>query len=127
MLRYSTLKFFRVDYLFIIVLFTGASFLVYGINSLASKRMKKEFKRWGLEKSRKIIAYCQLACGAGLLFGLELNILLIYSSIFLVIMMAVAVGVRVRSKDDISDVLPAIAYLVLGAIILYDATAHPPE
>ena len=87
--------------------------------------MKKEFKRWGLEKSRKIIAYCQLACGAGLLFGLELNILLIYSSIFLVIMMAVAVGVRVRSKDDISDVLPAIAYLVLGAIILYDATAHP--
>lgn len=115
-----------MDYLLIIVLFTGASFLVYGVNSLVSGRMKKEFKRWGLERRRKSIAYSQLACGAGLFFGLEWNIILIFSSAFLVLMMLVAIGVRVRINDDASDILPAFAYMVLGAIILYEAVAQIP-
>jgi len=37
-----------MDYFLTIVLFTGTSFVAYGINSFISKRMKKEFKRWGL-------------------------------------------------------------------------------
>ena len=115
-----------MNYLLIIVLFTGASFLVYGVNSLVSGRMKKEFKRWGLEKRRKSIAYSQLACGAGLFFGLEWSIALIFSSVFLVLMMLVAIGVRVRINDDVSDILPAFAYMVLGAIILYEAVAQIP-
>jgi predicted HicB family RNase H-like nuclease len=52
-----------MDYFLTIVLFTGTSFVAYGINSFISKRMKKEFKRWGLESKRKIIASCQLVGG----------------------------------------------------------------
>jgi uncharacterized membrane protein YphA (DoxX/SURF4 family) len=104
-----------------IVLFTGISFVAYGINSFISKRMRKEFERWGLENKRKFIASCQLIGGAGLILGLEWNTILILSSSFLVVMMLVAIGVRIKVKDNISDILPAFAYLALNVIILYEA------
>ena len=113
-----------VDYFLILVLFTGLSFVAYGINSFISKRMKSEFKRWNLKKERKAIASCQLIGGATLLFGLESNIMLLLSSSFLGVMMLVAIGVRIKVRDNISDILPAFAYLVLSAIILYEATAQ---
>jgi uncharacterized membrane protein YphA (DoxX/SURF4 family) len=113
-----------VDYFLILVLFTGLSFVAYGINSFLSKRMKSEFERWNLKKERKAIASCQLIGGATLLFGLESNIMLLLSSSFLGVMMLVAIGVRIKVRDNISDILPAFAYLVLSAIILYEATAQ---
>ena len=113
-----------VDYFLILVLFTGLSFVAYGINSFISKRMKSEFERWNLKKERKAIASCQLIGGATLLFGLEWNIMLLLSSSFLGVMMLVAIGVRIKVRDNISDILPAFAYLVLSAIILYEATAQ---
>lgn len=113
-----------VDYFLILVLFTGLSFVAYGINSFISKRMKSEFERWNLKKERKAIASCQLIGGATLLFGLESNIMLLLSSSFLGVMMLVAIGVRIKVRDNISDILPAFSYLVLSAIILYEATAQ---
>ena len=113
-----------MDYFLTIVLFTGTSFVAYGINSFISKRMKSEFERWNLKKERKAIASCQLIGGATLLFGLESNIMLLLSSSFLGVMMLVAIGVRIKVRDNISDILPAFAYLVLSAIILYEATAQ---
>ena len=110
-----------MDYYLTIVLFSGISFVAYGINSFISKRMRKEFKRWGLEKKRIIIASCQLIGGAGLLLGLEWNTLLTLSSFSLAVMMSVAIGVRIKVKDDISDILPAFAYLVLSVMILYES------
>ena len=110
-----------MDYYLTIVLFSGISFVVYGINSFISKRMRKEFKRWGLENKRIIIATCQLAGGAGLLLGLKWNTLLTLSSFFLGAMMLVAIGVRIKVKDDISDILPAFAYLVLSVMIFFGA------
>ncbi|MGB0280467.1 MAG: hypothetical protein ACPGAA_06755 [Flavobacteriaceae bacterium] len=86
--------------------------------------MKSEFERWNLKKERKAIASCQLIGGATLLFGLESNIMLLLSSSFLGVMMLVAIGVRIKVRDNISDILPAFAYLVLSAIILYEATAQ---
>tara|TARA_B100001175_G_scaffold231102_1_gene197645 strand:+ start:55 stop:387 length:333 start_codon:yes stop_codon:yes gene_type:complete len=103
----------------IVIAFTALSFIAYGINSFISIRMVSEFKRWGLEKSRKLIGVCQLITGIGLLIGLQINLILIISSLFLIIMMLSAVYVRIRIKDNISDILPAIAYLLLGIIIYY--------
>ena len=113
-----------VDYFLVLVIFTGLSFVAYGINSFISKRMKSEFQRWNLKKDRKAIASCQLIGGVALLFGLEWNIMLVLSSSFLGVMMLVAIVVRIKVKDNISDILPALAYLVLSVIILYEATAH---
>ena len=111
-----------VDYFLILILFTGLSFIAYGINSFISHRMKLEFQRWNLERERKAIASCQLVGGVGLLFGLAWHTMLILSSSFLAVMMMVAIGVRIHIKDNISEILPAFAYLVLSAIIFFEAT-----
>ena len=102
----------------IIIVFTAISFIIYGINSFISNRMILEFRRWGLEKRRKEIGGFQLASGLGILIGLHLNSILIVSSVGLIIMMIVAVYVRIRIKDNISEIIPALAYLILGIIIL---------
>ena len=105
----------------IIIVFVGISFIAYGLNSFISNKMILEFKRWGLEKRRKVIGGFQLACGIGIIVGLWSNYILIVSSILLIIMMLVAVYIRIRIKDNISEILPAVAYLILGIIILQDS------
>ena len=105
----------------IIIVFTAISFIAYGINSFISNRMILEFKRWGLEKRRKEIGSFQLICGIGILIGLKLNSILIFSSVILIIMMLVAVYVRIKIKDNISEIIPALAYLILGIIILQNS------
>ena len=104
----------------IIIYFTGVSFIAYGINSFISKRMINEFKRWGLEDKRKIIGICQFIAGSGILIGSEFKTVLISSAVFIIIMMIVAIGVRIRIRDDMSDILPAVAYMVLCFVILYE-------
>ena len=105
----------------IIIVFVGISFIAYGLNSFISNKMILEFKRWGLEKRRKVIGGFQLACGIGIIIGLWSNYILIVSSILLIIMMLVAVYIRIKIKDNISEILPAVAYLILGIIILQDS------
>ena len=109
-----------MDYNTILLIFTAVSFIAYGINSFISKRIILEFERWGLAKQRKFIGACQLIGGIGLFIGLEFNAVGIISSVFIIIMMVVAIIVRIRIKDNISDILPAIAYLLLSAMVLYD-------
>tara|TARA_B110000003_G_scaffold193832_1_gene192515 strand:+ start:5331 stop:5663 length:333 start_codon:yes stop_codon:yes gene_type:complete len=108
-----------MDVNYIIIIFTAISFISYGINSFISKKMIAEFGRWGLEKRRKLIGASQLICGLGILAGLKYELILIASSLILIGMMLVAIYVRIKIKDNISEIIPAIAYLVLGIIILY--------
>ena len=82
--------------------------------------MINEFKRWGLEDKRKIIGICQFIAGIGIILGSEFKTVLISSAIFIIMMMIIAIVVRIRIKDDISDIMPAIAYIVLCLIILYE-------
>lgn len=104
----------------IITFFAGVSFIIYGINSFLSQKMVLEFKRWGLEKKRKIIAVSQFICGVILCLGLISKTILFISSSFLVIMMLTAVYVRIKIKDNISEILPAMSYLLIGLLILKD-------
>ena len=68
-----------------IIAFTGISFLVYGFNSLTSKRMVNEFKRWGFSKYRKLISFLQILGAIGLILGLKFNLGIIFSPTFGVI------------------------------------------
>ena len=110
-----------VDLNEIITLFAGVSFIIYGINSFLSQKMVLEFKRWGLEKKRKIIAVSQFICGVLLCLGLISKTILFISSSFLVIMMLTAVYFRIKIKDNISEILPAMSYLLIGLLILKDS------
>jgi hypothetical protein len=110
-----------IDLNIIITLFAGISFVIYAINSYSSNKMILEYKRWQLEKQRKIIAFSQLICGVLLCIGLTSSSILLISSLFLIIMMFTAIYVRVKIKDNISEILPAISYLLIGFLILNDA------
>ncbi|MAV42597.1 MAG: hypothetical protein CMC32_03825 [Flavobacteriaceae bacterium] len=118
----------------IISLFSGISFIVYGISSFKSKRMISEFQRWGYGNQRKLIGCFQLIGGAGLIFGslfvintfdsndslINSNNILAGSSLILTIMMVGAVFVRIDIKDKFVNILPATFYAILNFIIFYN-------
>jgi|TARA_B100001741_G_C16027040_1_gene358129 hypothetical protein len=83
--------------------------------------MVSEYERWGFGKYRKIIGLSQILCGAGLIIGIKFLILLQVASMSLVIMMSLAILVRVKVKDNISEILPAISYFVLSFLILFNS------
>jgi hypothetical protein len=117
----------------IISIFSGISFIVYGITSFTSKRMISEFQRWGYGNQRKLIGCFQLIGGAGLIFGSLLTIktvdnndslissnnIIAASSLILTIMMLGAIFVRIDIKDKFINVLPATFYAILNFIIFY--------
>lgn len=117
---------------FIISLFSGVSFIVYGISSFKSRRMISEFQRWGYAKQRKLIGCFQLIGGSGLIFGsllklfIETNLyflnssnIILGSSFLLTILMFGAIFVRINIKDKLINILPATFYAILNFIILH--------
>ena len=91
------------------------------MSSFYSDRMILEYKRWGYEKFRKIIALLQFLGGLGLLIGLYFSLLLTTVSALLTLMMIVAIFVRIRIKDNIVNTLPAILYAIVNFIIFYNS------
>tara|TARA_B110000858_G_C17434205_1_gene306852 strand:+ start:105 stop:365 length:261 start_codon:yes stop_codon:yes gene_type:complete len=78
-----------------------------------------EYERWGYKNFRKIIASFQLLAGVGLLIGLYFSLLLTLVSALLTLMMITAIFVRIRIKDNIINILPAISYAILNFIVFY--------
>ena len=106
-----------------ILLFSAISFIFYGITSFFSKRMLSEYARWGYKNQRILLGSLQLLGGVGLLVGIINSTLLIIASFLLTFMMITAVFVRIKIKDNIIQMSPAIFYTVLNFIILYNSLA----
>lgn len=105
----------------IIILFSGISFIIYGITSFTSKNMILEYIRWGYRKQRYLIGAFQFIAGTCLIIGIFYPKVLSLASIFLTVIMSAAVLVRVNIKDGIYKMLPAILYAVLNFIIFYNS------
>tara|TARA_Y100000741_G_scaffold251310_1_gene193286 strand:+ start:2081 stop:2416 length:336 start_codon:yes stop_codon:yes gene_type:complete len=103
----------------LLVVFSGISFLIYGISSFNSRRMNSEFSRWGYEDYRYLIGSFQLLGGIGLLIGLFFKPLIILSSSCLTIMMIMAVYVRFKIRDPFQMTLPALFYTIINGLITY--------
>ncbi|MAI23006.1 MAG: hypothetical protein CL828_03025 [Crocinitomicaceae bacterium] len=110
-----------MDVNYFILLFSAVSFVFYGINSLASKKMATEYERWGFKNQRIILGFCQLLGGLGLLVGLMAPILLSITSFLLTCMMLTAVFVRIQIKEPFVKMLPAMLYVVLNSVIFYNS------
>ena len=106
-----------------ILLFSAISFIFYGITSFFSKRMLSEYDRWGYKNQRILLGCLQLLGGVGLIVGIVNSTLLIIASFLLTFMMITAVFVRIKIKDNIVQMFPAIFYTVLNFIILYNSVA----
>lgn len=105
----------------ICILLSSLSFFGYVISYFVLPQMKKEFKRFGLEKLGLLTIILELLGAVGLLIGLKFNILLIIASLGLALLMFFGLIVRMRLKDNLWVSLPALFYMLLNAYIFIEA------
>ena len=108
-----------MNFLNVLIFFSAASFLIYGIAYFVSTNMKNEFKRFGLEKFGPLTAILELAGALGLFIGIQNHTILILASGGLALLMLLGVCVRIKIKDSLLVSLPAFFYFVLNLYILY--------
>ncbi len=100
-----------------LVVFSAVSFLFFGIGCLASRRMAREFQRYGLARYRKATGLLQLAGTGGLTLGFVEPICGLVAAGGLALQMLLGVGVRLRIRDSLLQTSPAILYSVLNAYL----------
>ena len=100
-----------------LVVFSGLSFIVYGVSLFFSEKMKKEFERFQLEKFTILVGCLEILGGLGLLIGIFFNPLLLFSSMGLSILMLLGVLTRIRLKDNFILIIPAFFFLILNGYL----------
>ena len=101
-----------------LTIFSGVSFIFYGILAFVSKKMILEYNRWGYAELRFLIGALQLLGGLGLLVGLYFNLLIPLSSASLMLLMLAAIGVRINIKEQPIKMLPALFFAAINFLIL---------
>jgi uncharacterized membrane protein YphA (DoxX/SURF4 family) len=105
-----------------LVLFSGVSFLVYGISFFISERMKKEFERFELSRFANLIGVLELMGGIGLLIGLKVNVILLIASGGLGLLMLLGFGVRLKMKDGFFLSFPSLFFMIVNFYIFLTAS-----
>lgn len=103
----------------VLVLFSSLSFLAYGIGYFTSPKMKNEFIRFGLIRLGMLTAILEILGALGLLVGLLFHQLLPISSGGLSLLMFFGVVVRLRVKDRLPALLPALFFLGLNSYVFF--------
>ena len=97
----------------------------YGTLTLLSGDMIAEFERYGLARLRVVTATLQIAASIGLALGYVFRPALVVSAAGLSVMMFMAVLVRIRIRDPIPAMIPALALMGLNIFLVIRATASP--
>lgn len=100
-----------------LILFSAVSFLGYGVGCFASDYLRQEFHRYGLEARRGLVGGLQCAAALGLFAGFWFPWLGQAAAGGLALMMLVALAVRLRIRDSVTQMLPALGYLGLNAYL----------
>jgi hypothetical protein len=93
-------------------------FLYYGLRCLFSDAMADEFERFGIPRFRKLTGSLEVLGALGLLVGQVVSPLVVVASGGLALLMALGVMIRVRVRDSLVDMLPAIVLMLLNLYIL---------
>ncbi|TXD47174.1 hypothetical protein ES045_11255 [Polaribacter sp. IC073] len=105
----------------ICILISSLSFFAYVLSYFISPSMKKEFKRFGLEKIGLLTIILQLIGATGLIVGLKFNSILTISSLGLALLMLSGLIVRIKLKDSLWISLPALFYMGLNTYIFWES------
>lgn len=81
--------------------------------------MKSEFKRFGLEKLGLTTAVTELVAAMGLLIGIKYPLFLTVFSAILVLLMFFGTLVRLKMKDSLLLMAPALFYFFLNLYIFF--------
>tara|TARA_R110002050_G_scaffold26706_1_gene70091 strand:- start:1666 stop:2049 length:384 start_codon:yes stop_codon:yes gene_type:complete len=101
----------------VIIVFSGISFLFFGVSCLYSNFMVLEFKRYDLDKFRVLVGILQLLGSVGLFIGLFFENWAILASLGLAILMAFGFMVRIKIKDSFLLSFPSLFYTILNMIL----------
>lgn len=101
----------------LLIIISALSFLGYGITCIGTEHMRREFARYGLAGQRMLVGALQLVAALSLFAGFSTPWLGQAAATGLALMMLVGVLVRLRIKDRLILVFPAIFYLVLNAYL----------
>ena len=105
-----------------LVVFSGVSFLIYGIAYFVSPNMQNEFRRFGVEKYGLLVIVLELLGAVGLLVGLAVRPVLLLAAGGLSLLMALGVAFRLHAGDSLWVSLPALFFALLNAYIFYKAS-----
>lgn len=108
-----------MDIYILCILISSISFFGYAASYFIWPQMKKEFKRFGLEKIGLLTIILEIMGAVGLIVGLRFNLILILSSLGLAILMLAGLLVRLKLKDSIWVSLPALFYMILNTYIFF--------
>ena len=104
----------------LLLIFSGVSFLFYGISCLTSAFMANEFIRYGIPQFRKLTGVLQLLGALGIIIGFWVGHLQLISTIGLSFLMLLGIFTRIMIKDDFIKTFPAIFYFLLNAYLGFE-------
>ncbi len=102
-----------------LILFSSVSFFFYGLSSFFNSFMIDEFIRYRIPQFRKLTGWFQLLGSLGIIIGFWVDNLQALSTICLSLMMLFGVAVRIKIKDNLIKILPAVFYCLLNAYLSF--------
>lgn len=94
-----------------------AAFFFFGWACLATSAMKAEFQRYGLARMRKLTGSLEILGALGILVGYFMPLALILGSGGLSLLMFLGVLTRVRIRDSLVMILPALTLMILNGFV----------
>ncbi len=98
---------------------SSACFFYYGLSLLISQEMVAEFDRYGLSRYRSLVGWLQLCGSLALIAGAYLPLLATMAALGLTALMGLGVVARVKARDSILEMLPALFLLALNSYIVF--------
>lgn len=97
-----------------LLLFSGTSFIFFGVGCFVSSHLKAEFIRYGLPQFRLLTGLLQLIGGLGIGIGFWWPTLQLVSTAGLALLMLLGFGVRLKIRDNFVQSFPAFFYFILN-------------
>jgi len=104
----------------VLSVFSGSSFLFYGLSCLFSNHMKNEFNRFGISQFLKLTGTLQILGGFALLIGFwKIPLLAFIGAAGLALLMILGSIVRIKIKDSFLHSSPAFIFTILNSYLAY--------
>ncbi|MDG2144029.1 MAG: DoxX family protein [Planctomycetota bacterium] len=103
------------------------AFLGYGMACLVSDALVTEFERYGLPRFRMLIGFLEIVGALGLLVGLFVPVVTAPAAAGLSFLMLGGVMTRIRIRDSLLLMLPAIVLMLMNGVVLVDSLQNPTE
>lgn len=102
----------------IIVIFNIVSFLSYGASCFFTEKMKSEFRRYELPMLRITTGFIQILTSIMMAFGFYNPLYFTLSAFIFIVMMITAIFIRIRIKDSLLAMFPALFFLMINGVII---------